>query len=240
MIFENVQKLMIPEGEVVKISHGTTVLWERPGLPLAYQRVEYIQTDGNQYIDTGVLASDYTDRITYDLKMARMGYTDGNYHNYFFGCLNNSKRSGNVCVLNSRGALVFYLGKNGSGITIGDVPETNAVFTLKITFSAPSKEITGVYNGNNVTSSNSRNSDMPSANIWLFACNLNGSPTSSTSTPCVAKLYNFSMTQEDGTPIRNFVPCYRKSDGVIGLYDTVGSTFYTNKGTGSFTKGADV
>ena len=48
------------------------------------------------------------------------------------------------------------------------------------------------------------------------------------------------MNAADGTPIRNFVPCYRKSDNVIGLYDTVEGVFYTNAGTGSFTKGVDV
>lgn len=45
----------------------------------------------------------------------------------------------------------------------------------------------------------------------------------------------------------NLVPCYRKSDGVIGLYDLCGSIcpltntpFYINEGTGTFIKGPDV
>ena len=33
---------------------------------------------------------------------------------------------------------------------------------------------------------------------------------------------------------------YRKSDKVIGLYDVVNGVFYTNAGSGTFTKGADV
>lgn len=37
-----------------------------------------------------------------------------------------------------------------------------------------------------------------------------------------------------------FIPCYRKSDGEIGLYDLVGKSFYTNAGTGEFSKGEDV
>lgn len=36
--------------------------------------------------------------------------------------------------------------------------------------------------------------------------------------------------------VRNFIPCYRKSDNVIWLYDTVSWTFYTNKWSWSFTK----
>lgn len=40
--------------------------------------------------------------------------------------------------------------------------------------------------------------------------------------------------------IRNMIPCYRKSDGEIGMYDTINNIFYTNFGTGSFLKGNDV
>lgn len=38
----------------------------------------------------------------------------------------------------------------------------------------------------------------------------------------------------------NFIPCYRKSDNEIGMYDTVSKTFFTNQGTGTFLKGNDV
>lgn len=38
----------------------------------------------------------------------------------------------------------------------------------------------------------------------------------------------------------NYIPCYRKSDDVIGMYDTISQTFHTNAGTGSFVKGADI
>lgn len=38
----------------------------------------------------------------------------------------------------------------------------------------------------------------------------------------------------------DLVPCYRKADGEIGMFDLVSKTFLTNAGTGTFTKGADV
>jgi hypothetical protein len=37
-----------------------------------------------------------------------------------------------------------------------------------------------------------------------------------------------------------FVPCYRKSDNVAGIYDLYTSTFYVNNGTGTFVVGPDV
>ncbi|MBR5312208.1 MAG: hypothetical protein IKU40_04925 [Clostridia bacterium] len=241
VMFANVQKLVIPEGEVVKISHGTTVLWERPGLPLAYQQVEYIQTDGNQYIDTGVLASDYPDGLEYVFE----GYCtaeSASRRMYMFGCLFGEKRSGNAGIESTLKASLIFLGTSGTGNIQINITK-NERFTLwaKGTSESP-PDFTASWNGvkyNNV-SFTSYSCNMPSANIFLLACNLNGGYTSGSSMPYVGKLYSFTMADMDGIEIRNFVPCYRKSDGVIGLYDTVGSTFYTNKGTGSFTKGADV
>lgn len=40
--------------------------------------------------------------------------------------------------------------------------------------------------------------------------------------------------------IQDFIPCYRKSDGVIGMYDVITKQFFTNQGTGIFLKGSNV
>lgn len=40
--------------------------------------------------------------------------------------------------------------------------------------------------------------------------------------------------------VREYIPCYRKSDGVIGLYEKFTGQFLTNGGAGVFTKGADI
>lgn len=48
------------------------------------------------------------------------------------------------------------------------------------------------------------------------------------------------IAKEGGVEVMHLVPCYRKSDGVIGMLDEVSGTFFTNEGGGAFTKGADV
>jgi hypothetical protein len=52
---------------------------------------------------------------------------------------------------------------------------------------------------------------------------------------------SFSYQKHYGTKItlnsilvRNYIPCYRKSDNKPGLYDLVNGVFYTNAGTGEF------
>lgn len=52
-------------------------------------------------------------------------------------------------------------------------------------------------------------------------------------------VYSFKIWTND-VLVRDFVPCYRKSDSVIGMYDLVTNAFFTNQGTGTFIKGNDV
>lgn len=53
------------------------------------------------------------------------------------------------------------------------------------------------------------------------------------------KLY-YAKVRVDDELVRYMIPCYRKSDGVIGMYDLINDKFYTNTGSGTFTKGDDV
>ena len=53
------------------------------------------------------------------------------------------------------------------------------------------------------------------------------------------RLYSLKF-YKSGNLIRNFIPCYRKRDGIIGLYDMVEQEFYINAGGGDFLKGKDI
>lgn len=52
------------------------------------------------------------------------------------------------------------------------------------------------------------------------------------------KAYDFKL-YDGGDLVRNLVPCYRKLDDVIGMYDLITRSFFTTS-AGSFTKGNDV
>lgn len=53
------------------------------------------------------------------------------------------------------------------------------------------------------------------------------------------RLYVLRLS-ENNIIIHDYVPCYRKSDGEIGLFDKITKEFLTNAGAGTFLKGADV
>lgn len=52
-------------------------------------------------------------------------------------------------------------------------------------------------------------------------------------------IYGFKI-YENGKLVRNFIPCYIKSNGVGGMYETVERRFYANKGDSPFEFGGDV
>ena len=56
---------------------------------------------------------------------------------------------------------------------------------------------------------------------------------------CNIRIY-YCKIWDNNILFRNFIPCYRKSDNVAGLYDLVNGVFYTNAGTGTFIKGNDI
>lgn len=64
MDFSQVKAITIPEGNVIRILSGATVLWERTGLPAEYQEVEYLESTGTQYIDTNYTPNQNTKAYT--------------------------------------------------------------------------------------------------------------------------------------------------------------------------------
>ena len=56
-----------------------------------------------------------------------------------------------------------------------------------------------------------------------------------------SRLYSFTATN-NGVDIINLVPCYKKSNNEVGLYDTVNGSFYSNEQglTGYFIAGGNV
>ena len=69
MNFAQVKGISIPQGSVKQLAQGQTVLWKQGGAPLPYDaQVEYIQSDGQAYIDLGFKA---TQAISFSLEVYR-------------------------------------------------------------------------------------------------------------------------------------------------------------------------
>ena len=75
----------------------------------------------------------------------------------------------------------------------------------------------------------------PNYSFYISAVNRNNEATLKPQ----LTIYGWKMYQDD-VLVREFVPCYRKSDNEIGLFDIVNGVFYTNDGDGTFLKGNNV
>lgn len=188
-------------------------------LPKEYQEVEWIQSSGTQYIDTGFVPNNNT-RVVMDITVlngtvstffgARKGATDSSFTAFCLGTTSlrsdygSSQKSLSISGVGSR----VVVDANKNVFNYGSYSVTHSAATFNSTYS-----------------------------LYLLQNNYQGSADDNS---CMAAILYASQVYDNGTLVRDYVPCYRKSDGAIGLYDIVNDGFYGNAGTGTFTKGADV
>ena len=203
--------------------YTTPTAAEAVALPEGYTQVEYLQSSGAQYIDTGFKPDgETTVNITFQTSSAPDNLNDTLP---VYGAATDYNSNAFEFWTLSRGFATYgsqdY--KSNLGITTGKkhtvsqaknvltVDGTSYTFT-KQTFTAPYSLLlfaTHRSSGIKICAS--------AASLKIYSC----------------KIYN------NGTLVRDFVPV-KNSSGTIGLYDLVNSAFYTNAGSGTFTAGADI
>ena len=190
-------------------------------LPLEYQQIEYLRSTGTQYIDTGVIPDNETG-FSIDMSLDNMA-TD----RFLFGCRQDSGEYSRF-VLGVSQNIYFGFGMAVNNLAKWKV-NINTFFNAKLNFL--NSRVANV-NDNNDLGINPLKVAI-TYSIIMFGRNSAGSISSSAQTIKACKI-----SQGDAI-IRDFIPCYRKADGVAGMYDLVEGVFYTNKGTGTFIKGAN-
>ena len=208
------------------------VVGEAVGLPSAYQEVTYLRalSSNETYIDLG-FAFDTKAKILMEYTVLNNGVTS-----YPFGAAENSGKL--RCMVSSPYSNKTYLyGSTGSAYNSVNYAHTeNAVTQYELILESGKLAITNLGTGQ-TTSVTTQGSYTMSANLFLFAQNYNGTIRYGGH----RQIGKFQYYDKNGELICDLVPCYRKSDGVRGMYDLARKTFLTNAGTGSdFTKGSDV
>lgn len=190
------------------------------GLPGAYQKVNYIQSDGNAYLDTEIVISDAVNAnvyLQYELVKSfshimlfsnikkdisfeyRYGYRAYVRFGYWYAMY--------VCNFDNLGSTL------------------NVIHT--VTQNTDNKlEMDGVISDTLRDNTN----ESPASSLYLFAGNtLNGA--NEIADGC--RIYQCKI-YDNGALVWNGIPCVRISDDKPGMYDTVSKTFYANAGTGEF------
>lgn len=212
-----------PSGEVGMYDNATKAFFGNDGtgvftagyvLPAGYTPVEYIQSSGTQYVDTGFKPS-WNSRVVVDV--SDVASTSG----MIFGCRNAASATATQqfnIYRNSNGMRSDYFGTNAT-LSISD--------TTPRTVIDKNKNVVTMY-GATVTNT-AVSSGTVGYNLFLFANNNVGTP----GTYASCKLYSCQI-YDNGTLVRDYVPCV-DSSGAYGLYDMINAQFYSNAGSGSFT-----
>lgn len=203
------------------------------GLPAEYQEVEYIESTGTQRIETGIYNDTLNVPIQYECDVLYPSTTarqlNGSQGAFYYGVVNGrfqltqggTSDSGITATANQWYHLIVQFSGNNSDDSNGFVGAVNNIDTnvlrayIRATQSGYFQYATDA-----------------SYQVCIFS--LNGQNIPSTCRHRKFKIYQNNLL------VRNFIPCYRIADNEIGMYDTVNGVFYTNAGTGTFIKGADV
>jgi hypothetical protein len=204
-------------------------------LPAGYEAVEYLESTGTQYIDTGYVMEDgKTMTFSGDV----LWKSSAGNANFFFGyrSVNDAQYIGDMRAFfvyggGTTGRLAIRYGKNLSNST--KTVSYNVPFNISFDGSNLSVD-------NEVFVTNTASSLAPSyKSMWLFNCNTTGYYSVDVF-PFIGRMYSW-IIKSNGVLVRSFVPCVRKSDNKSGLYDLcksicplTGTPFYINAGTGEF------
>ena len=193
------------------------------GLPAGYQEVEYIESTGTQYIDTGIKLNQDSKIIT-EIQLTN----DGSQPNAMFGSRTSSTENNFECVSSSSsnvGIRIDFQSYETNRLTTEFNNEKNYIVISKTLMQIGERTKRQISYTDFETTSNCYIFYVSGENIYGQKAQM--------------RLYNFKIYQND-VLIKDFIPCYRKSDNEIGLYDTVNNVFYTNQGTGEFILGPDI
>lgn len=199
-------------------------------LPDGYIRLDYIQSSGSQYIDTGInLTSISNLKIEADAQFMNI---DTSSSKLIFGTGTYNSNSGNrrlfgigIWSSQSQGFRAINNTTAANGIYISNSLDTNRhIFKIDLSNNSASLDNSSVNFQNNGNQS--------SASLIIFG----GRNIAQSSLPVYylssIKLYSFKIYSNIDL-IYNFVPCLNEN-GVAGLYDVVNEQFYSNNGTGTF------
>lgn len=196
-------------------------------LPAEYQEVEYIQTNWSQWIDTWLLATSNHQVET------KIETASSESEKTIFGSLSYSNSSNSRNYYN----LINYLNQwywwtNWWEWHWWSFPST-AWVKYEIVFNNSNGKVVVDWN-------ETWDCSWASGYSWSTLC-LNARWGTNERYYWKYKFFYFKVYDKSNSEyVRDLVPCYRKADSVIWMYDLVNDVFYTNAWTWTFTKWNDV
>lgn len=186
-------------------------------LPSNYTKLDYIESHGTEYFDTGFKPNQDT-RVVMDCNLYSYSAIG-----YIFGCRGNNSQN----YANRYG--ILYNGSYRTDYGVGNGPSYSSSLTYGTRVTIDKNKRVCTIGNESLTNAESTFQSL--YNMALFCAIEGGTPKLFTN----VQLYSCKI-YDNGTLVRDFIPAMNAS-GTIGLWDDVNSTFYTNAGTGTLTTG---
>ena len=221
-------ELLSKEDLITSNNAGDNIKIERfEGLPSEYQLLEYIISDGNIYIDTGIIATAQTGlRIKYKYVSDGSAAIAGVFQN-------NQPRTDTLFISSNTGTTssTLFVAHAGTQLDMSTAIVLNTTYICEINYlNSGIMAVDGLKAGT-----------IGSNNIYEKSIPLFARYNPNTNSYAISKSAIYSATFTEGNSISHkLLPVRRKSDNVLGMYDTVANTFMVGTGNGSFTAGPEV
>lgn len=198
-------------------------------VPSGYTPIEYIESDGTQYIDTGY-APPQLAKI--DIEFMYLG-TEYSGWTCLYGVRGTANTSYFCAFINSE---TNMLSPNYSTFDPGSNSTTEIVPNgyMHIRTNKGNLYLNSQIQTTCSTTLNDRTT--PNCNLYLFALN---TASGVSNRNIKARIYDCNI-YNDTTQVRQFIPVRRNSDNKTGLYDLLTDTFYTSATEYDFIAGPDI
>ena len=206
-----------------------------------YRPVEYIKCTGTQYILTDIIPN-YQMRIDAEIMLGNSVVNTSNGKGGIFGFINNDRRFAMLLatdhVLSDTVNIYGYCGYPWSS------PDSNFNFGEKQVSTLNTKLLWRLSHSELRVGTDTRTSlpaisqQPPNQNLVIMGYINTDNVIYSFGMMNYMQLYSLKIYDENDILIHDLQPMERQSDGELGLYDKITDMFYTNSGTGTFTKGA--
>lgn len=216
----------ILDGKQGKLTAGTDleIIESDAPLPTGYTRLQFIQSSGTQYINTGYTMT--SDVVEYGITVyGRFGNGASLFGSEYSG--SNTKYSGVPYGSSAAGPNIFI---GSSGGILSSTFES-ALWNKYIVKTTSATNGTVTLNGE-ITSFTYASGIQKNLAIYVFANNKDNTAVQKAS----MKVKSFYI-KDNNVLVRNLVPARRESDSAIGMFDILNSVFYPNAGTDTFIAG---
>ena len=224
--FSTLKALVIPEGEVKRIDIGGVTMWEKEiKITDLYQRVECItrKAGGGWF---------RTDFITNDTSGLELSFSVPSFSDTAtMGSRASGSTNGRCYIFYPMGATRGYIGWNtAQSWTVSTTANTK--YTTRLNWLNSRKAV--LLNADGTTkATKSISGTLVQQTSPIDICSYNNGNGRAMS------VYGARLSQ-DSEVVRDYLPCYRKSDGEIGLLEMFTGQFVPSQVSGGFTLGAEI